>query len=62
MMVLVVGASGATGRLLVRQLLDRGVTVRVIVRAPEILIKAVGAHERLSVVHAAVLDLSLIHI
>ncbi len=58
MMVLVVGASGATGRLLVRQLLDRGVTVRVIVRAPEILIKAVGAHERLSVVHAAVLDLS----
>lgn len=58
MTVLVVGGSGATGRLLVRQLLDRGLSVRAIVRSPERLIKAVGAHERLSVVHAAVLDLS----
>jgi nucleoside-diphosphate-sugar epimerase len=58
MTVLIAGASGATGLLLVRQLLDRGVSVRAIVRAPESFIKAVGAHERLSVVHAAVLDLS----
>lgn len=58
MNVLTLGASGATGRLLVRQLLDRGLSVRAIVRSPEKFIEAVGAHERLSVVHAAVLDLS----
>ena len=58
MTVLVVGGSGATGRLLVRQLLDRGLSVRAIVRSPERFIEAMGAHERLSVVHAAILDLS----
>ena len=58
MLVLVVGGSGATGRLLVRQLLDRGLSVRAIVRSPEKFIEAVGAHERLSLVHAAILDLS----
>lgn len=57
MMVLVVGASGATGRWLVRQLLDRGHSVRAIVRSPESFLQDVEAHERLSVVHAAVLDL-----
>jgi nucleoside-diphosphate-sugar epimerase len=34
MTVLVVGASGATGRRLVEELLERGRTVRVIVRSP----------------------------
>ena len=58
MLVLVVGGSGATGRLLVRQLLDRGLSVRAIVRSPEKFIEAVGMHERLSLVHAAILDLS----
>lgn len=58
MTVLVVGASGATGRLLVRQLLDRGLSVRAIVRSPERFIEAMGTHERLSVIHAAVLDLN----
>ena len=58
MTVLVVGGSGETGRLLVRQLLDRGLRVRAIVRSPEKFIQAVGAKERLSLVHAAVLDLS----
>jgi len=58
MTVLVVGGSGATGRLLVRQILDRGLSVRAIVRSPESFIEAVGAHERLSVVRGAVLDLS----
>jgi len=58
MTVLVVGGSGATGRLLVRQLLDRGLSVRAIVRSPEKFIEAVGMHERLSLVHAAILDLS----
>lgn len=42
MRVLVVGGSGATGRLLVRQLLDRGLSVRAIVRSPERLIEALG--------------------
>jgi nucleoside-diphosphate-sugar epimerase len=58
MTTLVVGASGATGRLLVRQLLDRGQTVKVIVRSPARFLDAVGEHENLSVIHATVLDLS----
>lgn len=35
MTTLVIGASGATGRLLVRQLLDRGESVRAVVRTPQ---------------------------
>jgi uncharacterized protein YbjT (DUF2867 family) len=35
MTILVVGASGATGRLLVQHLLDRGQNVKIIVRSPE---------------------------
>lgn len=58
MTTLVLGATGATGRLLVQQLLDRGEVVRVIVRAPESLPEAVRAHERCEVVHASLLDLS----
>ncbi len=58
MTTLVVGASGATGRLLVKQLLDRGQTVRVIVRSSARFLEAVGVHERLSVIQATVLDLS----
>jgi NAD(P)-dependent dehydrogenase (short-subunit alcohol dehydrogenase family) len=58
MTILVVGASGATGRLLVAQLLDRGQSVRVIVRAPDSLSEAIRHHERLTVIHATVLDLS----
>lgn len=58
MTTLVVGASGATGRLLVQQLLDRGQTVRVIVRSPASFLETIGVHERLSVIQATVLDLS----
>jgi len=58
MTTLVVGASGATGRLLVQQLLDRGQTVRVIVRSSARFLEAVGGHERLDVIQATVLDLS----
>lgn len=58
MTVLVVGASGATGRLLVSQLLARGVSVRAIVRNPDRFVEMVGVHENLSLVHAVVLDLS----
>jgi len=57
MTVLVVGASGATGRLLVRRLLDRGHTVRAIVRSPDKLPEDLRRHDRLSVIHASVMDL-----
>lgn len=58
MTTLVVGASGATGRLLVKQLLRRGQHVRVIVRSPEKLSEFLKNHERISVIHASVLNLS----
>ena len=58
MTVLVVGASGATGRLLVEQLLNRGLRVRAIVRAPERLPQALTNQENLSTVAASVLDLT----
>ncbi|MCK5157279.1 MAG: SDR family oxidoreductase, partial [Spirochaetales bacterium] len=40
MTILVVGATGATGQLLVKQLLNRGQNVKVIVRSPEKLPKS----------------------
>jgi hypothetical protein len=58
MTVLVVGASGATGRLLVKQLLDRGQNVKVIVRSPDKLLEVVPNHDNLTVIKASVLDLS----
>ena len=58
MTVLVVGASGATGRLLVEQLLERGQQVKIIVRSTKDLSERVTSHENLSVIHASVLDLS----
>jgi nucleoside-diphosphate-sugar epimerase len=58
MTVLVLGATGATGRLLVAQLLDRGLRVKAIVRSPDHLPDSLGQHENLSLIHASVLDLS----
>lgn len=58
MTALVVGASGATGRLLVRRLLDRGVDVRAIVRSPDSLPDDLRSRGGLSLIQAAVLDLS----
>jgi nucleoside-diphosphate-sugar epimerase len=57
MTTLVVGATGATGRLLVGQLLERGQKVRVIVRSPQKLPAALKNHDRLSVIQASILDL-----
>lgn len=57
MTTLVVGATGATGRLLVKQLLDRGANVKVIVRSPEKLSEEIRNHSHLSVINASVLDL-----
>jgi len=58
MTILVVGASGATGRLLVEQLLNRGHNLRVIVRSPERLPDYLKNRELLSVIRASVLELS----
>jgi nucleoside-diphosphate-sugar epimerase len=58
MTILVVGATGATGRLLVEQLLNRGHNVKVIVRSPDKLRAILKNHDRLSVIHASVLELS----
>lgn len=58
MTTLVIGASGATGRLLVAQLLDRGHQVRAIVRSPEALPVVLKHHENLSLIQASLLDLS----
>lgn len=57
MTILVVGASGATGRLLVEQLLNRGEKVKAIVRSPETLSEFLN-HEHLTVIRASVLELS----
>lgn len=58
MTILVVGASGATGRLLVEQLVTWEQTVKVVVRTPEKLPEWFKGHDRISVIQASVLDLS----
>ncbi len=58
MTVLVVGASGATGRLLVKHLLDRGLNVKVVVRSPDRLPADIRDRSMLTVIHANLLDLS----
>ncbi len=58
MITLVVGASGATGRLQLEQLLERGQHVRIIVRSKEALPEKITSHDNLSVIQASVLDLT----
>ncbi len=58
MTILVVGASGATGNLLVKQLLDRGCEVRVVVRSPDRFSKLLPKQNHLKVTGASLLDLS----
>ena len=58
MTTLVAGASGATGQLLVEQLLMQGQKVRAVVRSLDSLPEALRNHENLSVIQAAILDLS----
>jgi len=57
MNTLIVGATGATGRLLTEELLNRGQLVKVIVRSPDKLPTAVKNHDNLTVIQASVLDL-----
>lgn len=58
METLVVGATGATGRLLVQQLLDRERRVRAIVRSPDKLPEIVRNQKLLTLIQATILDLS----
>jgi len=58
MTCLVVGATGATGRLFVKELLDRGETVRAVVRSPAQLGEALLSHRHLSIVEASISELS----
>jgi len=58
MTILVVGASGATGRLLVDQLLERGELVRVVVRKASSLSIAVQENDRLTITQASLLDMT----
>jgi nucleoside-diphosphate-sugar epimerase len=58
MTTLVVGASGATGRLLVEQLLNQGENVRIIVRSVKSLPDSLIQNNQLTVTQANLLDLS----
>lgn len=58
MTILVVGATGTTGKLLVEQLLQRGQKVKAVVRNRDSLPEGVLTHENLTVIQASVLDLS----
>lgn len=58
MTVLIVGGTGATGRLLMKQLLERGIEVIAIVRSPDNLPDEVRAHDHLRVVTASILDIA----
>lgn len=57
MTILVVGATGATGHLLVKQLLERDLKIKAIVRSPDRLSEQVGDHPNLSIIRGSVLDL-----
>jgi len=58
MTILVVGASGATGRLLVEQLLAEGETVKIIVRSVDLLPNAMKHNDRLIITEADLLDMT----
>lgn len=58
MTTLLAGATGATGKLLVSQLLARGVRVKAIVRSPDKLPEALRKHPNLSITQASILELT----
>lgn len=58
MTILVVGASGATGRQLIEQLLIQGHNVKAVVRSPEKLPESWKSNERIKIISASILDLS----
>ncbi|QDT96817.1 NAD(P)-dependent oxidoreductase [Gimesia aquarii] len=58
MTTLIVGATGATGRLLVEQLLQRGENVKALVRTTNLLNDVVKDHDDFSEVQASILELT----
>lgn len=58
MTIFIVGASGATGHLLVEQLLEGGHQVKAVVRTPNSLSEAIRNHPNLTVVQASILEFS----
>ena len=56
--ILVVGASGATGKLLVEQLLNRGEHVKIIVRKVNSLPETIKNNKNVSIICANILDLN----
>ena len=58
MTILVVGASGTTGRLLVEQLLKQGQNVKAVVRSPESLPDSWKSNTQLQIISASILELS----
>lgn len=58
MTVLMVGGTGATGRLLVQQLLQRGERVRAIVRTPDGLSELLDTQPNLSLIYGSISELS----
>lgn len=58
MSILITGASGATGRLLVEEMLNLGHDVKIIVRSIQSMPEAIRTHANLSVTEASILDLS----
>ena len=58
MKTLVVGASGATGQLLVDQLLKQGHSVKIIVRSMDALKDTIKKSDNVSIILASILDLS----
>ena len=58
MKILVVGASGATGRQLVEQLLIQGHYIKAVVRSPEKLPESWKSNDRVKIIAASLLDLS----
>ena len=57
--VLVAGASGATGRLLVEQLLDYGHYLKIIVRSKNNLPESIKSNRNVTIIQASILDLSV---
>jgi putative NADH-flavin reductase len=58
MAVLIVGANGATGRLLIKQLLERRLEVRIVVRSSQGLSKSLLSDENLTVTEAELLKMT----
>lgn len=58
MTTFVVGATGATGRLLVEQFLDRKKKVKVVVRTINDLPESIRNHKNITIIQASILELS----